>query len=86
MLGLALYRGTLHGMGRIADCDLVAWKPSEPDRSEFRVIFAPLDLPDGEYQVEFDGRCGPGSKKQGRWQVGRCQPASRKRTEQRPAA
>lgn len=76
-MSIVLYRGTIRGAGRTADCDVLAWKENAISRRqtpEFRVILAPLDLPDGEYAVDFEGRSGMARKRGGRWMVGSIEP------------
>ena len=54
-----LVQGVLTGMGREAECEILAWQDGRSNLrpySHFRVISAPLDLPDGAYVVAFSGR------------------------------
>lgn len=62
--------GVLKGMGREALCELLVWKATVanvPIYSQCRVVTAPLDLPDGEYALLFDGRSVPAIKQGGWW-------------------
>ena len=80
VMSIALFRGTIRGFGRTEDCDVLAWKVnaiSGVQLPEFRVVLAPLDLADGEYAVEFDGRSGVARRSGGRWLVGSCGTRSR---------
>ncbi|HEY1499742.1 MAG TPA: hypothetical protein VGF88_09210 [Acidobacteriaceae bacterium] len=68
-MSAALMKGVLRGMGREVLCELLVWKETVGNRpvySQCRVVTAPLDLPDGEYVLLFDGRTVP-AKKQGGW-------------------
>lgn len=74
-----LCRGVLRGMGREAACELLATKTvlSEATRAVYShcaIIEAPLDLPDGDYEVEFAGEVAVTSLRGGNWVVGRILP------------
>jgi hypothetical protein len=74
-----LSKGVLRGMGREAVCELLATKTvvpeaSRPVYSHCAIIEAPLDLPDGDYEVEFAGEVAITSLRDGCWLVGRILP------------
>jgi hypothetical protein len=71
-------RGVLRGMGREVECDLVAMRRSIPRTSRFRrqpdheytdfgVIEAPDDLPDGQYTVCIENQVLTTQKRRGLW-------------------
>lgn len=65
-----LLEGVLTGMGREAQCEILVWqerRSSLRPYSQFRVIAAPLDLPDGAYVVAFHSRAFPTAKERGWW-------------------
>jgi hypothetical protein len=65
-----LIHGVLTGMGRESHCELLVWKEASNDGPVYRqcrVVTAPLNLPDGNYVVAFDGRTVPTSKQNGWW-------------------
>ena len=75
---IVLVRGILRGMGREVECDLVAMRRSVPSGSMFRsqpdhvytdfgVIEAPEDLPDGQYTVALGGQVLTTRKQRGLW-------------------
>ena len=74
-----LCKGVLRGMGREAICELLATKTvlAEASRAVYShcaIIEAPLDLPDGDYEVEFAGEVAVTSLRGGSWLVGRILP------------
>ena len=74
-----LLKGTLRGMGRHCDCELLATKSvspgnSRPTYSHCAVIEAPSDLPDGDYEVEFAGEVAVTRLQYGCWHVARVMP------------
>jgi hypothetical protein len=74
-----LMKGILRGMGHEAACELLATKTvvpeaSLPDYSHCAIIEAPLDLPDGDYEVEFSGEVGIVRRQRGSWLVGQVMP------------
>ena len=74
-----LCKGVLRGMGRESVCELLATKTvlSEATRAVYShcaIIEAPLDLPDGDYEVEFAGEVAVTSLRGGSWLVGRILP------------
>jgi hypothetical protein len=74
-----LCKGVLRGMGREAVCELLATKTVLADASRAiyshcAVIEAPLDLPDGDYEVEFGGEVAVTGLRDGCWMVGRILP------------
>ena len=65
-----LVQGVLTGMGREAECEILAWQDGRSNLrpySQFRVISAPLDLPDGAYVVAFSSRAFSTRKERGWW-------------------
>lgn len=74
---MVLARGILRGMGREAPCELLLRKqPLGLDRNgmrayrytEWTILHAPLDLPDGEYTATTeDGFSFPNTRMQGLW-------------------
>jgi hypothetical protein len=74
-----LSKGVLRGMGREAICELLATKMvlAEASRAVYShcaIIEAPMDLPDGDYEVEFGGEVAVTSLRDGSWMVGRILP------------
>jgi len=74
-----LSKGVLRGMGREGACELLATKTILPEAthavySHCAIIDAPLDLPDGDYEVEFAGEVALTSLRDGAWMVGRVIP------------
>jgi hypothetical protein len=74
MRSVVLIHGVLRGMGREADCDMVAMKESQPDSrspvyTRCSVLSAPHDLPDGRYSVYFEDRSVAVRRDQGLWLV-----------------
>lgn len=74
-----LCKGVLRGRGREEACELLATKTVVPEASRAvyshcAVVEAPLDLPDGDYEVEFAGEIGVVSLHNGLWTVGRLVP------------
>lgn len=72
MRSVVLIHGILRGMTREADCDLVAFRETQPDGtspvySRWSVIDAPHDLPDGPYYVFFEGLSVPVRREYGLW-------------------
>lgn len=74
---MVLMRGVLRGMGRKAGCELLLRKERLPGTSrqavkyrytEWTVLHAPLDLPDGEYTITTaDGFHFPATRARGQW-------------------
>lgn len=69
-----LINGILRGMGRQAACELLATKNvspeiARPEYSHCAIIEAPIDLPDGDYEVEFDGEVAVTRRQDGVWTV-----------------
>lgn len=67
-----LVQGVLTGMGREAPCEILVWRDGRSNLrpySQFRVVDAPLDLPDGAYVVAFQDRAFPTKKERGWWVV-----------------
>ena len=65
-----LVQGVLTGMGRESECEILAWRDGRSKLrpySQFRVISAPLDLPDGAYVVAFRGRAFSTRRERGWW-------------------
>ena len=72
MRSIVLGHALLTGNEREAPCDMLAMKEShphaaEPAYSRCNVIDAPIDLPDGDYMVHFDGLTVPARKEGGLW-------------------
>lgn len=70
-----LMSGVLRGMGHETACALLATKTitSEATRAVYShcaIIDAPVDLPDGDYEVEFGGEVAVTRKQRGSWTVG----------------
>ena len=68
--------GRLKGMGREAECTLSAVKISLPLINIWEYVncdihFAPENLPDGQYEVTFEGRTIQVKKLDGYWLDGR---------------
>lgn len=76
---IVLVSGELHGMGRTVPCGLVALRQSVPGGqnsrrlipdhvySDYGVIEAPADLPDGEYTVQIGKHKLNTTKQRGIW-------------------
>jgi hypothetical protein len=65
-----LLTASLRGMGREANCDLLARKqPPDlgPGYTWASIVNAPSDLPDGEYQVIFDRHMLRATKERDQW-------------------
>ncbi len=74
-----LLKGVLRGMGRKSECELLATKSvlpgnSRPTYSHCAVIDAPSDLPDGDYEVEFESEVAVTHLQDGCWHVARVMP------------
>jgi hypothetical protein len=64
--------GRLRGMGREAECTLSAEKVSLPgtnmyEYAKLTILGEPKDLPDGQYEVTYDGRTQKVQRKFGAW-------------------
>ena len=64
--------GRLKGMGREAECAISAVKVSPPQLNDGEYVncdiyFAPENLPDGQYEVTFEGRTMRVKKLDGDW-------------------
>jgi hypothetical protein len=71
---VVLLSGRLLGMGREASCSLNALRISLPGTivshfASFNIHQAPRDLPDGKYQVTFEGGTVPFEKRGSKWQA-----------------
>ena len=74
---IVLRRGYLKGMLRDAECSILARKvplaaktgagSQDYTYSDFAVIDAPIDLPDGEYLIYFDRHTVAATKEGGYW-------------------
>lgn len=74
---IVLLRGVVRGMGREAECEVVALRQIAATKSKFRrpksffrdfgVIEAPNDLPDGEYTVRVGDQILNTAKVHGIW-------------------
>ena len=65
-----LLAARLRGMGREANCDLLARKQPPHLGQGYTwasIVNAPTDLPDGEYQVMFDLHMLRATKARGQW-------------------
>lgn len=65
-----LVQGILTGVGREAACEILVWQDGRSNLrpySQFRVVGAPLDIPDGTYVVAFRDRAFPTKKERGWW-------------------
>lgn len=65
-------KGRLKGMGREAECLVIGAKVVLPDRKEhpipkLSIHNEPKDLPDGVYEVSFEGRNQPMRRKGNFW-------------------
>jgi hypothetical protein len=72
MRSVVLIRGLLKGMQREAPCEMLAILETQRDTgqavySRCSVIDAPMDLPDGDYTVAFDGYIVAARKEAGLW-------------------
>lgn len=83
---IALVRGLLRGMGREAACELLARKRPLPgvdqfgtrryEFTQFSIVQAPADFPDGDYTVTTDdGQELPVSKFRGLWIIQKTEPS-----------
>jgi hypothetical protein len=62
----------LYGLGREANCDVLAWHVVASEKPIFfqvRVVHSPPDLPDGTYSLVVDKRAYPTEKRLGWWQM-----------------
>lgn len=75
---IVLVRGSLEGMGREAECEVVAMKRTIIDEQRLRphisevysdcgVLNAPSDLPDGEYTVRVGDQVFSTRRRRGLW-------------------
>lgn len=69
-----LMNGVLRGMGHEAPCELITTKTVPPEAggpvySHCAIIDAPVDLPDGDYEVEFSGEVAIVQRQDGCWMV-----------------
>jgi hypothetical protein len=75
---VVLLRGMLRGMGREAECEIVAMRransqrgPMRPNTAltymDFDVLNAPDDLPEGEYTLDVGGQILNVRKRRGLW-------------------
>ena len=67
-----ILNGVLKGMGRETPCTVLATKVSLPQLNVFEYIHCDIyraqqDLPDGQYDVWFEGRKMQVKKEQGTW-------------------
>jgi hypothetical protein len=72
MRSVVLIHGWLQGNGRQEPCEMLAMRdvPAVPGPAVFSrcsVMEAPLDLPDGDYTVTFEGYIVPARKEAGLW-------------------
>jgi hypothetical protein len=72
MRSVVMIHGLLRGMEREAPCEMLAMKEAESERgpvifSRCSVIDAPMDLPDGDYTVAFNGCVVSARKEAGLW-------------------
>ncbi len=72
MRAVVLVRGTLRGMGRESECEMLAMRETGADGeppvfSLSSVITVAPDLPDGEYTVEFEGQTVRAKREGGLW-------------------
>jgi hypothetical protein len=70
-----LIKGILRGMGCVADCELIATGTDShakfsPFYSRCAVVQAPDDLPDGYYEVTFNGHSAFLHRLNGTWSPG----------------
>jgi hypothetical protein len=75
MRSVVLIRGVLRGMGREAPCEMLAIQETQPETAQavyFRcsVIDAPMELPDGDYTLAFNGHAVAARKEGGLWVPG----------------
>jgi hypothetical protein len=68
---VSVVSGELKGMGWQVRCEIMAWKAVDESPhsyfSQFRVIDAPPDIPDGVYEVIFEGHTLLTEKRGGFW-------------------
>ena len=65
-----LVHGSLRGMQRQENCDVIARRRNRETGFEYVggfIVNAPPDLPEGEYQVEFEGHKMRATKRGGHW-------------------
>jgi hypothetical protein len=70
MAKATIVRGELDGMGHSVRCEVLTWEGAgRPSLtySKFRVIEAPLHLPDGRYTLTLNGRSYKTDKQNGWW-------------------
>src|SRR5580704_14915620 len=72
MRSVVLIHGLLRGMESEAACEMLAMKEAESGKgpvlySRCSVIDAPMDLPDGDYTVSFNGCVVSARKEGGLW-------------------
>lgn len=72
MRSVVMIHGWLQGMEREAPCEMLAMKEAESEKgpvtfSRCSVIDAPMDLPDGDYKVSFNGCVVSARKDGGLW-------------------
>lgn len=71
MRSIVKVHGLLRGMGREAECDMLAIRETCPGRLpaylRCSVMEAPPELPDGEYSVSFGAQMVPVKKLGGLW-------------------
>ena len=70
MGSVVLLPGIITGLGRNADCEVLAWKAADRPAdafSQFKIVTAPRHLPDGSYTVTFNGQAFSTTKEQGWW-------------------
>ena len=72
MRSVVMIRGMLRGMEREAPCEMLAMKEAESGKgpvifSRCSVIDAPIDIPDGDYVVSFNGCVVSARKEAGLW-------------------
>lgn len=71
-MSVVLLKGMLYGVGREADCEVLAWQVvigGTPIHLQIRVVSSPLDLPDGKYTLVLDELVYSTEKRQGWWQM-----------------
>ena len=65
-----LVHGSVRGMQRQENCDVIARRRNRETGFEYVggfIVNAPPDLPEGEYQVEFEGHTMRATKRGGHW-------------------
>jgi hypothetical protein len=70
-MSVVLVKGRLYGLKGDADCEVIAWRPTDNSTcySQMRVVEAALDLPDSKYTFVVDGRVYSTEKCKGWWQM-----------------